>query len=148
MRALAGEIYQQAVSDIDHDDTVAGEVEAYRDAFAEATQHHLSEGMSEKIAELEAAIEMPGERALLAWGLKHGDPQISREELLERYFGRMVDEVVAKYQIRVGAGTRHKLLLAAEQLGHDFIATAERRLQQFDFSDPIGEQLPKFSPPS
>ena len=147
VRALAGEIYKQAVSDIDHDDAVADEVEAYREAFAEATQHHLSEGASEKIAELEAAIEMPGERALLAWGLKHGDPQISREELLERYFGPMVDEVVAKYQMRVDAGTRHKLLLAAEQLGQDFIETAERHLKQFDFSDPVGEKLPKFSPP-
>ncbi|MBN9467294.1 MAG: hypothetical protein J0J10_00835 [Bosea sp.] len=140
VRALAGEIYKQAVSDIDHDDAVADEVEAYRDAIAEATQHYLSEGASEKIAELEAAIEMPGERALLAWGLKHGDPQISREELLERYFGPMVDEVVAKYQMRVDAGTRHKLLLAAEQLGQDFIETAERHLKQFDFSDPVGEK--------
>ena len=147
VRALAGEIYKQAVSDIDHDDTVADEVEAYRDAFAEATVHHLSEGASEKIAELEAAIEMPGERALLAWGLKHGDPQISRAELLERYFGPMVDDLIAKYQMRVDAGTRTKLLNAAEQLGQDFIETAERRLKNFDYSDPTREKLPSFVPP-
>lgn len=138
-RALAGEIYKQAVSDIDHDDAVADEVEAYRDAFAEATAHHLSEGASETIAELEAAIEMPGERALLAWGLKYGDPQISCAELLERYFGPMVDDLIAKYQMRVDAGTRAKLLNAAEQLGHDFLETAERRLKTFDYSDPVGE---------
>jgi len=147
VRALAGEIYKQAVHDIDHDDAIADEVEAYRDAFAEATDHHLSEGASEKIAELEAAIEMPGERALLAWGLKHGDPQISREELLERYFGPMVDDLIAKYQMRIDAGTRARLLNAAEQLGQDFLETAERRLKSFDYSDPVGEKLPGFVPP-
>ncbi|KRE04912.1 hypothetical protein ASE63_25205 [Bosea sp. Root381] len=147
VRALAGEIYEQAISDIDHDEAVADEVEAYRDAFAEATAHHLSAGKSEKIAELEAAIEMPGERALLAWGLKHGDPQISREELLERYFGPMVDDLIARYQMRVDAATRTKLLNAAEQLGQDFIETAERRLKNFDYSDPVGDKLPGFLPP-
>ncbi len=51
MRALAGEIYKQ-----DHDDAVAEEVEAYRNALAEATEHHLGEGASEKIAELEGDV--------------------------------------------------------------------------------------------
>lgn len=59
VRALAGEVYKQAVHEIDHDDAIADEVETYRDSLAEATAYHLSEGASEKIAEIEAAIECP-----------------------------------------------------------------------------------------
>jgi integrase len=147
VRALAGEIYKQAVHEVDHDGTIAEEFQLYRDDLANVTAQHLDAGASETIAELEAAIEMPGERALIAWGLKHGDPLISREELLERYFGPMVDDVVAKYQMRVDAGTRTKLLNAAEQLGQDFVETAERRLTKYDYRDPVGENLPSFTPP-
>ena len=39
--ALAGEICKQAISNIDHDDAVADEVEAYRYAFAETTERPL-----------------------------------------------------------------------------------------------------------
>lgn len=41
VRALACEICKQAVHEIDHDDAVADEAEAYRDAFAEVTERHL-----------------------------------------------------------------------------------------------------------
>ncbi|MBN9472393.1 MAG: hypothetical protein J0J10_26885, partial [Bosea sp.] len=41
VRALACEICKQAVHEIDHDDAVADEAEAYRDAFAEATERPL-----------------------------------------------------------------------------------------------------------
>lgn len=147
VRALAGEIYKQAVHEVDHDGAIAEEFQAYRDELASVTAQHLEAGESEKMAELEAAIEMPGERALIAWGLKYGDPMISREELLERYFGTMVDDLVAKYQMRVDAGTRAKLLNAAEQLGQDFVEAAERRLTKYDYRDPVGENLPSFTPP-
>uniref|UniRef100_A0A9E7ZM20 Tyrosine-type recombinase/integrase n=1 Tax=Bosea sp. NBC_00436 TaxID=2969620 RepID=A0A9E7ZM20_9HYPH len=147
VRALAGEIYKQAIHDVDDDSAIAEEFQLYRDKLAGVTAQHLDAGASEKIAELEAAIEMPGERALIAWGLKYGDPLISREELLERYFGAMVDDLVAKYQMRVEAGTRAKLLNAAEQLGQDFVEAAERRLTKYDYRDPVGENLPSFTPP-
>lgn len=67
--ALAGEIYKEAVSDIDTDDALADEVEAYRDEFQAAADHYQGQGAGEKLAELEAAIEMHDERAMLAWGL-------------------------------------------------------------------------------
>lgn len=146
-RALAGELYREAVSDLDHDDALADEVEAYRDEFQAAADHYRGLGADEKLAELEAAIEMHDERAMLAWGLKHGDPLLSREELLEAYFGPMLDQKLAEHHLRIDAGSRRKLLNAAERLGQDFIDTAERRLKANDFRDPVAAQLPTFTPP-
>lgn len=146
-RALAGELYKEAVSDLDHDDALADEVEAYRDEFQAAADHYRGLGADEKLAELEAAIEMHDERAMLAWGLKHGDPLLSREELLEAYFGPMLDQKLAEHHLRIDAGSRRKLLNAAERLGQDFIDTAERRLKANDFRDPVAAQLPTFTPP-
>jgi integrase len=147
-RALAGELYREAVSDIDHDDALADEVEAYRDEFRAATDHYQGQGADEKLAELEAAIEMHDERAMLAWGLKHGDPLLSREELLEGYFGAMLDEKLAQYHLRIDAGSRQKLLNAADRMGQEFIDTAERRLKANDYRDPIAAALPTFTPPT
>lgn len=146
-RALAGELYKEAVSDLDHDDALADEVEAYRDEFQAAADHYRGLGADEKLAELEAAIEMHDERAMLAWGLKHGDPLLSREELLEANFGPMLDQKLAEHHLRIDAGSRQKLLNAAERLGQDFIDTAERRLKANDFRDPVAAQLPTFTPP-
>lgn len=146
-RALAGELYKEAVSDLDHDDALADEVEAYRDEFQAAADHYRGLGADEKLAELEAAIEMHDERAMLAWGLKHGDPLLSREELLEANFGPMLDQKLAEHHLRIDAGSRRKLLNAAERLGQDFIDTAERRLKANDFRDPVAAQLPTFTPP-
>ncbi|KPF65700.1 hypothetical protein IP69_17320 [Bosea sp. AAP35] len=145
--ALAGEIYKEAVSDIDTDDGVADEVEAYRGELAEAIDHHRRQGASEEMAELKAAIDMHDERAMLAWGLKHGDPMISRERLLEGYFGQMLDEKLATYHLRIDADSRKKLLNAAERLGQEFIATAERRLKANDYRDPVSTTLPTYTPP-
>jgi hypothetical protein len=92
-RALAGEIYRQAVQDIDRHDAIADEVEALRDELAESSAHYQREGEDEKSAELSAAIDLYDERALLAWGLKHGDPLLSREELLERFFGPVRSQI-------------------------------------------------------
>jgi integrase len=147
-RALVGELYKQAVGDLDHDDALADEVEAYRDEVAAMADHHRSKGADEKLAELEAAIDMHDERAMLAWGLKHGDPLLSREELLEGYFGPMLDEKLAQHHLRIDAGSRRKLLNAAERVGQDFIDTAERRLKENDFSDPVAAELPVFTPSS
>ncbi|WP_181300666.1 tyrosine-type recombinase/integrase [Bosea sp. 124] len=146
-RALAGEIYKEAVSDLDHDDAVADQVEAHRDAFQAAADHYQGQGANEKLAELEAAIEMYDERAMLAWGLKHGDPLLSREELLEGYFGPMLDEKLAQYHLRIDAGSRQKLLNAADRMGQEFIDTAERRLKANDYRDPVAAELPAFTPP-
>ncbi len=146
-RALAGELYKEAVSDIDHDDALADEVAAYRDEFQAAADHYQGQGAGEKLAELEAAIEMHDERAMLAWGLKHGDPLLSREELLEGYFGPMLDQKLAQHHLKIDAGSRQKLLNAAEGLGQEFIATAERRLKANDFRDPVNATLPTFTPP-
>lgn len=146
-RALAGELYKEAVTDLDHDDALADEVEAYRDEFQAAADHYRGLGADEKLAELEAAIEMHDERAMLAWGLKHGDPLLSREELLEANFGPMLDQKLAEHHLRIDAGSRRKLLNAAERLGQDFIDTAERRLKANDFRDPVAAQLPTFTPP-
>ena len=147
-RALAGELYKQAVSDLDHDDAVADAVEAHRDAFQAASDHYQGRGADEKLAELEAAIEMHDERTMLAWGLKHGDPLLSREELLEGYFGPMLDEKLAQYHLRIDAGSRQKLLNAADRMGQEFIDTAKRRLKDNDFRDPVAAELPTFAPPA
>lgn len=82
-RALAGEIYRQAVQDIDRHDAIADEVEALRDELAESSAHYQREGEDEKSAELSAAIDLYDERALLAWGLK----QVGEHSPLPRYRG-------------------------------------------------------------
>jgi hypothetical protein len=52
VRALACEICKQAVHEIDHDDAVADEAEAYRDAFAEATEQPLRSSRPQRRAAL------------------------------------------------------------------------------------------------
>jgi integrase len=59
----------------------------------------------------------------------------------------MLDQKLAEHHLRIDAGSRRKLLNAAERLGQDFIDTAERRLKANDFRDPVAAQLPTFTPP-
>ena len=146
--ALAGEIYKDAVNEIDRDNAIADAVESCRDEMAEDVAHYVRQGAPESSAELEAAIDSQDERALMAWGLKHGDPFYTHEQLLEMFFGPLVDQKLAEHRVRIDATSRLKLLRAAEKMGQAFIETAERRLKNLDYSDPVGLGLPVFEIPS
>lgn len=155
--ALAGDIYRDAVRELDTDDRVLDAIEATTSEFDANVAHHLgSPGeedpvlgpgrpADEKTAELLAAIDMYDVSALAAWAVKYETDPAKRGLALEQLYGRLVDDEMSRKHILTDATSRQKTLEVMDQIAHAFGDLAQRRLAM-DFSDPVGASLPAWTP--
>lgn len=159
--ALVGDVYREAVRDLDTDDNFLDAIEATTTEFDASVAHHL--GMApadgsldgiparpadEKTAELLAAIDMYDPKALAAWALKYETDPARRAVALEQLYGRLVDGEIARKQILVDETSRGKTLEVMDQAADAFGEMATRRLTSLDFSDPFGAGLPAWNAPT
>ncbi len=157
--ALVGDIYREAVRDLEADDTFLDAIEATTAEFEAHVAHHLgkaddeiavdgsgpSKPADEKTAELMAAIDLYDSRALAAWALKHETDPAKRAIALESLYGSLVDDQIARKQILVDAFSRDKMLEVMDQAADAFGDLAQRRLTSLDFSDAFGSGLPAWN---
>ena len=157
--ALAGDIYRDAVRELDTDDRVLDAIEATTSEFDANVTHHLGtpgeedpvlgagRPADEKTAELMAAIDMYDARALAAWAAKHEPDPVKRRVALELLYGRLVDDEMSRKQIQTDTASRQKTIEATDQMADAFADLAQRRLSSMDFSDPFGDGLPIWTQP-
>jgi integrase len=159
--ALVGNIYRDAVRDLDGDDSFLDAIEATNTEFDANVAHHLGttpadatlDGIparpaDEKTAELLAAIDMYDPKALAAWALKYETDPAKRAVALEQLYGSLVDGEIARKQILVDEPSRSKTLEVMDQVAKAFGEMATRRLTSLDFADPFGAGLPAWNAPT
>lgn len=158
--ALVGDIYREAVRDLETDDSFLDAIEATTTEFDANVAHHLGstpadeslDGIparpaDEKTAELLAAIDMYDSRALAAWAVKYETDPTKRAVALEQLYGPLVDGEIARKQVLVDETSRSKTLEVMDQAADAFGEMATRRLTSLDFSDPFGAGLPAWNAP-
>lgn len=159
--ALAGDIYREAVRDLETDDRFLDAIEATTTEFDADVAHHLGstpvneslDGIparpaDEKAAELLAAIDMYDPKALAAWAVKYETDPAKRAVALEQLYGPLVDGEIARKQILVDETSRGKTLEVMDQAADAFGEMATRRLTSLDFTDPFGAGLPAWNAPT
>lgn len=159
--ALVGDIYREAVRDLESDDSFLDAIEATTTEFDANIAHHLGSAPAdelldgiparpadEKTAELLAAIDLYDPKALAAWTLKYETDPAKRAVALEQLYGPLVDGEIARKQILVDETSRGKTLEVMDQAADAFGEMATRRLTSLDFSDPFGAGLPAWNAPT
>ncbi len=157
--ALVGDIYREAVRDLDTDDSMLDAIETITTEFEANVAHHLGKTSDEpgldgagrpadeKTAELMAAIDMYDPMALAAWAAKYETDPSKRATALEQLYGPLVDDEIGRKQLLVDAETRSLTLEAMDTVADAFGDMANRRLTTMDYADPFGAGLPAWNAP-
>lgn len=157
--ALVGDIYREAMRDLDTNDGFADAIEATTAEFDANVAHHLATTSDEdardgarqpadvKTAELMAAIDMYDTRALAAWAAKYETDPTRRAAVLEQLYGPLVDDEIARKQLLVDEETRKLTLEAMDTVADAFADTVNRRLTSMDYTDQFGAGLPAWNAP-
>ncbi len=148
VKALAGETYRNAVERLDTDFDFIDRTEAFAQEYAAATQILIDRGCTPKMAERLASIDMGDPRALDTYALRHGDGVMNRDEFANAVFGAVARQLAADNQMQLDDRTLGRVAKELVDVGKAFGELAVRRLSSADRSDEIGENLPKWTPPS